>query len=169
MLSIFLYSPTLLFTFSQDFALRTVLCKFLVFFMNTLYIFTFSQDILAFSQYILVFSQDILAFSQYILAFSQDILVFSQDITLQHLCSEGCVELTEKCARFHIMCSYTLCLEEMAVFDQKMNHENLTKCLITLKQFYRDLRIDRVWAIIFWGCLEIFCGFWKFFGVECAL
>lgn len=32
----------------------------------------------------------------------------------------------------------------MAVFDQKMNHENLTKCLITLKQFYRDILIDKV-------------------------
>lgn len=71
-------------------------------------------------------------------------LVISQDITLQHLCSKGCVELTEKCARFHILCAYLLCEEEINVFDQKMNHENLTKCLITLKQFYRDLRIEQV-------------------------
>ena len=71
-------------------------------------------------------------------------LVFSQDITLQQLCSKGCVELTEKCARFHILCAYFLCEEEITVFDQKMNHENLTKCLITLKQFYRDLRIEKV-------------------------
>ena len=73
------------------------------------------------------------------------LLVFSQDITLQHLCSQGCVELTEKCARFHILCAYLLCEEDMAVFDQKMNHENLTKCLITLKQFYWDLRIEQVY------------------------
>jgi hypothetical protein len=66
-----------------------------------------------------------------------------KDITLQHLCSQGCVELTEKCARFHILCAYLLCEEDMAVFDQKMNHENLTKCLITLKQFYWDLRIEQ--------------------------
>ena len=70
--------------------------------------------------------------------------VISQDITLQHLCSRGCVELTEKCARFHILCAYLLCEEEINVFDQKMNHENLTKCLITLKQFYRDLRTEQV-------------------------
>ncbi|CAI7993826.1 Germinal-center associated nuclear protein [Geodia barretti] len=66
-----------------------------------------------------------------------------KDITLQHLCSKGCVELTEKCARFHILCAYLLCEEEINVFDQKMNHENLTKCLITLTHFYRDLRIEQ--------------------------
>ena len=83
-----------------------------------------------------------------IFVYSQYTLVFSQDITLQHLCSRGCVELTEKCARFHILCAYHLCQEDMAVFDQKMNHENLTKCLITLKQFYRDLRIEQVsWRV----------------------
>ena len=54
------------------------------------------------------------------------------------------MDLTEKCVRFHVLCAYLLCQEEMTVFDQKMNHENLIKCLITLKQFYRDLRIEKV-------------------------
>lgn len=46
--------------------------------------------------------------------------------------------------RFHILCAYLLCEEDITVFDEKMNRENLTKCLITLKQFYRDLRIEQV-------------------------
>jgi hypothetical protein len=32
-----------------------------------------------------------------------------------------------------------LCEEEMGVFDQKINTENLTKCLQTLKEFYEDI------------------------------
>ena len=54
------------------------------------------------------------------------------------------MELLEKCARFHILCAYLLCEQDITVFDQKMNNENLTKCLITLKQFYRDLRTEQV-------------------------
>ena len=42
------------------------------------------------------------------------------------------------------MCAYLLCEEEISVFDQRMNHENLTKSVITLTQFYRDLRIEQV-------------------------
>lgn len=77
-----------------------------------------------------------------------------------------CVELTEKCARciefyacnilcmqimttlltnrFHILCSYLLCEEDMSDFDPKLNNENLNKCLLSLKEFYRDLRHQQV-------------------------
>lgn len=62
-----------------------------------------------------------------------------QDITQQQLCSREVVELIEKCARFHIFCSERLCEEDMMVFDAKINDENLTKCLQTLKELYADV------------------------------
>lgn len=64
-----------------------------------------------------------------------------KDITQQELCCVDSVELVEQCARFHIVCSERLCAEELAVFDKKINTENLTKCLQTLKYMYHDLRI----------------------------
>ncbi|KAL0099336.1 hypothetical protein PUN28_020123 [Cardiocondyla obscurior] len=64
-----------------------------------------------------------------------------KDITQQELCCEESVELIEQCARFHIVCSERLCAEDASVFDKKINSENLTKCLQTLKYMYHDLRI----------------------------
>ena len=46
--------------------------------------------------------------------------------------------------RFHVLCAHFLCEEERSTFDPKMNNENLTKCLQTLKEFYRDLRLQKV-------------------------
>lgn len=63
-----------------------------------------------------------------------------KDITLQQLCCEDTVQLVEQCARFHILASERLCAEEISVFDPKINSENLTKCLQTLKYMYYDLR-----------------------------
>ncbi|XP_034934479.1 uncharacterized protein xmas [Chelonus insularis] len=63
-----------------------------------------------------------------------------KDITQQELCCLDTVELVEQCARFHIVCSERLCAEDAAVFDKKINTENLTKCLQTLKYMYHDLR-----------------------------
>ncbi|KAL4226945.1 Germinal-center associated nuclear protein [Mactra antiquata] len=62
-----------------------------------------------------------------------------KDITQQQLNDRDAVELIEKCARFHIYCSERLCEEDMHSFDAKINNENLTKCLQTLKEFYADL------------------------------
>ena len=57
------------------------------------------------------------------------------------------MELIEKCARFHIFCSERLCEEDMHSFDAKINNENLTKCLQTLREFYHDLeRKQRVFC-----------------------
>ncbi|XP_072379347.1 uncharacterized protein xmas [Diabrotica undecimpunctata] len=64
-----------------------------------------------------------------------------KDITQQELCSQGAVELVEQCARFHIHCSARLVAEDPSVFDQKINTENLTKCLQTLKYMYHDLSL----------------------------
>lgn len=67
-----------------------------------------------------------------------------KDITQQELCSEEAVELVEQCARFHIHCSARLVAEDPSVFDQKINTENLTKCLQTLKYMYHDLELKGV-------------------------
>lgn len=67
-----------------------------------------------------------------------------KDITQQELCCVDSVELVEQCARFHIVCSERLCAEEPSVFDKKINTENLTKCLQTLKYMYHDLRVKGV-------------------------
>ncbi|XP_019754151.2 uncharacterized protein LOC109533306 [Dendroctonus ponderosae] len=64
-----------------------------------------------------------------------------KDITQQALCSQGSVELVEQCARFHIHCSARFMGEDPSVFDQKINTENLTKCLQTLKYMYHDLEL----------------------------
>ena len=34
--------------------------------------------------------------------------------------------------------------EDIAVFDEKINSENLTKCLQTLKYMYHDLRVKHI-------------------------
>ncbi|XP_012538188.1 uncharacterized protein LOC105837719 [Monomorium pharaonis] len=67
-----------------------------------------------------------------------------KDITQQELCCMESVELLEQCARFHIVCSERLCAEDTSVFDKKINSENLTKCLQTLKYMYHDLRVKGV-------------------------
>ena len=48
------------------------------------------------------------------------------------------------CPRFHILCAHLLCEEDMSSFDPKLNNENLTKCMQSLKEFYRDLRTEQV-------------------------
>ncbi|XP_069839185.1 germinal-center associated nuclear protein isoform X2 [Dendropsophus ebraccatus] len=63
-----------------------------------------------------------------------------KDITQQHLCDPVTVSLMEKCMRFHIHCAYQLCEEPMSSFDPKINNENLTKCLQSLKEMYQDLQ-----------------------------
>lgn len=67
-----------------------------------------------------------------------------KDITQQELCSPAAVELVEQCARFHIHCAARLVAEDPSVFDKKINAENLTKCLQTLKYMYHDLRIKGI-------------------------
>uniref|UniRef100_A0A8B9QNM3 Germinal-center associated nuclear protein n=1 Tax=Apteryx owenii TaxID=8824 RepID=A0A8B9QNM3_APTOW len=62
-----------------------------------------------------------------------------KDITQQHLCNPLTVSLIEKCTRFHIHCAHHLCEEPMSSFDAKINNENMTKCLQSLKEMYQDL------------------------------
>uniref|UniRef100_A0A452VNA6 Germinal-center associated nuclear protein n=1 Tax=Ursus maritimus TaxID=29073 RepID=A0A452VNA6_URSMA len=63
-----------------------------------------------------------------------------KDITQQHLCDPVTVSLIEKCTRFHIHCAHFMCEEPMSSFDAKINNENMTKCLQSLKEMYQDLR-----------------------------
>ena len=86
-----------------------------------------------------------------------------KDITQQDLNRDPiAVDLIEKCARFHIMCSERLIEEERYLlflilfcdlhypilfifshnFDKKLNDENLTKCIQTLKHMYYDISIE---------------------------
>lgn len=67
-----------------------------------------------------------------------------KEITQQELCSLGVVKLVEQCARFHIHCAARLVAADPSVFDSKINAENLTKCLQTLKYMYHDLRLKGV-------------------------
>ncbi|XP_055531058.1 protein xmas-like [Wyeomyia smithii] len=67
-----------------------------------------------------------------------------KDITQQELCSTRAVQLVEQCARFHIHCAARLVAEEPSVFDQKINTENMTKCLQSLKYMYNDLGLKGI-------------------------
>ena len=42
-------------------------------------------------------------------------------------------------SRFHVFSAHCLCEEDLRSFDPKINNENLTKCLQSLKQYYADL------------------------------
>lgn len=64
-----------------------------------------------------------------------------KEISQQELCSQAAVALVEQCARLHIQCAARLVAEEPQVFDQKINSENLTKCLQSLKYLYHDLHL----------------------------
>ncbi len=69
-----------------------------------------------------------------------------KDVTQQSLCDLGAVDLVEKCARFHIHCTARLCELDMQDFDQKINDENLTKCMQTLKHMYYDLSVKQIFC-----------------------
>ncbi|KAL1267579.1 hypothetical protein QQF64_032942 [Cirrhinus molitorella] len=69
-----------------------------------------------------------------------------KDITQQHLCDPETVSLIEKCTRFHIHCAHHLCQEPMMSFDAKINNENMTKCLQSLKEMYQDLATKEVYC-----------------------
>lgn len=70
----------------------------------------------------------------------------SQDIIQQHLCCPQTVSLIEKCTRFHVHCAHHLCEEHMSTFDPKINNENMTKCLQSLKEMYQDLATRHIFC-----------------------
>ncbi|XP_070770765.1 germinal-center associated nuclear protein [Enoplosus armatus] len=69
-----------------------------------------------------------------------------KDITQQHLCCPHTVSLIEKCTRFHVHCAHHLCQEHISSFDAKINNENMTKCLQSLKEMYQDLATRQIYC-----------------------
>ncbi|XP_034417060.1 germinal-center associated nuclear protein [Cyclopterus lumpus] len=69
-----------------------------------------------------------------------------KDITQQHLCCPHTVSLIEKCTRFHVHCAHHLCEERLSTFDAKINNENMTKCLQSLKEMYQDLAMRQIYC-----------------------
>ncbi|CAG0883177.1 unnamed protein product [Darwinula stevensoni] len=67
-----------------------------------------------------------------------------KDITQQQLCDLTSVGVMEKCVRFHIYASMALSGQDMFVFDPKINNENLTKSLKTLKDMYSELHLKGI-------------------------
>uniref|UniRef100_A0A0M3K3H9 Germinal-center associated nuclear protein (inferred by orthology to a human protein) n=1 Tax=Anisakis simplex TaxID=6269 RepID=A0A0M3K3H9_ANISI len=62
-----------------------------------------------------------------------------KDLTQQMLINNTAVKLIEQCVRFHIFVSHRLCELGLNEFDQRMNTENLTKSLQSLRYLYGDL------------------------------
>lgn len=69
-----------------------------------------------------------------------------KDITQQRLCCPHTVSLIEKCTRFHVHCAHDLCEQHMSSFDAKINNENMTKCLQSLKEMYEDLATQQTFC-----------------------
>uniref|UniRef100_A0A3B4ANF1 Germinal-center associated nuclear protein n=1 Tax=Periophthalmus magnuspinnatus TaxID=409849 RepID=A0A3B4ANF1_9GOBI len=69
-----------------------------------------------------------------------------KDIIQQDLSCPDTVALIEKCTRFHIHCAHQLCEEHLSAFDPKINNENMTKCLQSLKEMYQDLSTRGVYC-----------------------
>lgn len=63
-----------------------------------------------------------------------------KDITQQRLCSPSIISIVEKITRFHIFCAARLVDQTMDAFDPRINSENLTQCLQTLKELYSDIQ-----------------------------
>ncbi|CAI4228173.1 unnamed protein product [Auanema sp. JU1783] len=62
-----------------------------------------------------------------------------KEVTQLSLSDETAILLVENCTRFHILSAYQLCTLPVDQFDEKMNSENLGKCLQTLRHLYHDL------------------------------
>ncbi|KAM7540158.1 hypothetical protein Aperf_G00000023076 [Anoplocephala perfoliata] len=62
-----------------------------------------------------------------------------KDIIQQRLCSLPVISIVEKITRFHIFCAARLVDQTMDAFDPRINSENLTQCLQTLKELYADI------------------------------
>ncbi|VDP98885.1 unnamed protein product [Trichobilharzia regenti] len=62
-----------------------------------------------------------------------------KDIRQQNLCCPIVISVIERIARFHIFCAARLVDQPVDSFDPRINSENLTQCLQTLKEMYSDL------------------------------
>ncbi|KAA3682050.1 uncharacterized protein DEA37_0002022 [Paragonimus westermani] len=67
-----------------------------------------------------------------------------KDVVQQRLCCPLIVGVMERIARFHIFCAARLVDQPVDSFDPRINSENLTQCLQTLKEMYNDLDSTRL-------------------------
>lgn len=65
-----------------------------------------------------------------------------QDYTYQGVVDEGCIRIHEECVRFHILSEHRLHGHDAEVFSSRQNVEQLSKCLISLRQMYSQRRED---------------------------
>uniref|UniRef100_A0A7S2ZHY5 RRM domain-containing protein n=2 Tax=Rhodosorus marinus TaxID=101924 RepID=A0A7S2ZHY5_9RHOD len=63
-----------------------------------------------------------------------------QDFTYQGIRDALCIDLHEQAVRFHIDSEHRLCEEDAENFSSKQNLEQLDKCLISLREMYREHR-----------------------------
>uniref|UniRef100_A0A1I8AF50 PCI domain-containing protein n=1 Tax=Steinernema glaseri TaxID=37863 RepID=A0A1I8AF50_9BILA len=62
-----------------------------------------------------------------------------KELTQQKIISDVAVDILEKCCRIHIYAAHQFCEVDPGAFDQRMNTENLSKCLQSLRHMYEDL------------------------------
>eukprot|EP00871_Galdieria_phlegrea_P004457 jgi/Galph1/5011/GphlegSOOS_G3601.1 len=63
-----------------------------------------------------------------------------QDFTFQGIRNEVTISIIEKTVRFHILSEQKLCEEDPSVYSSRQNMEQLDKCLISLREMYREMR-----------------------------
>ncbi|KAG1610027.1 hypothetical protein G6F46_010335 [Rhizopus delemar] len=67
-----------------------------------------------------------------------------QDFTLQNIRDVTAVEVHERIARFHILCLHEMCGLDESKFSEQQETEQLRKVLLSLMEFYEDLREEDI-------------------------
>ncbi|KAG1455932.1 hypothetical protein G6F55_006788 [Rhizopus delemar] len=67
-----------------------------------------------------------------------------QDFTLQNIRDVTAVEAHERIARFHILCLHEMCGMDESKFSEQQETEQLRKVLLSLMEFYEDLREEDI-------------------------
>ncbi|KAI9031515.1 SAC3/GANP/Nin1/mts3/eIF-3 p25 family-domain-containing protein [Phycomyces nitens] len=67
-----------------------------------------------------------------------------QDFTLQNIRDITAVQVHERIARFHILCLHEMCELEEEKFSEQQETEQLRKVLLSLTEFYDDLRDEGI-------------------------
>ncbi|KAG0739637.1 hypothetical protein G6F23_008823 [Rhizopus arrhizus] len=67
-----------------------------------------------------------------------------QDFTLQNIRDVTAVEVHERIARFHILCLHEMCGMDESKFSEQQETEQLRKVLLSLMEFYEDLREEDI-------------------------
>ncbi|RCH83600.1 hypothetical protein CU098_004615, partial [Rhizopus stolonifer] len=67
-----------------------------------------------------------------------------QDFTLQNIRDVTAVQVHERIARFHILCLHEMCELDESKFSEQQETEQLRKVLLSLMEFYDDLREEGI-------------------------